>query len=110
MEFLIRIRRTAFLVLYSLFPSFSSSLSYREEDENIPTHYKSNTISFAIKNFPDFLHAPDGSMGSDGFLRIFVPCVFPLAAPYLLYRLKRTGFSGCRVTVTDGGLLVTASR
>jgi len=49
-------------------------------------------------------------MGTDGFLKIFFPGVFPLAAPFLLYRLKRTGFSGCRVTVTDGGLLVTASR
>jgi hypothetical protein len=52
----------------------------------------------------------DGSVCPDGLLKIFFPGVFPLAAPFLLYRLKRTGFSGCRVTVTDGGLLVTARR
>jgi hypothetical protein len=83
MEFLIRIRRTAFLVLCSLFPSASASLYNKEGD---------------------------GSRGTDGFLKKFFPGVFPLAAPFLLYRLKKTGFSGCRVTVTDGGLLVTASR
>lgn len=49
-------------------------------------------------------------MSPDGFLKIFFSDVFPLAAPFLLYRLKRTGFSGCKVTVTDGGLLVTARR
>lgn len=83
MEFLIRLRRTSFLVLCSLLPTDSAPLHYKEGD---------------------------GAMSPDGFLKVFFPDVFPFAAPFLLYRLKRTGFSGCRVTVTNGGLLVTARR
>jgi hypothetical protein len=110
MEFFMRLRRTAFLVLCSLFPSLFTSLYCSEEDGNTPNHCMNETISLAIKKFPGVLRTPAASVGPDGFLRIFFPCVFPLAAPFLLYRLKRTGFSGCRVTVTDGGLLVTARR
>lgn len=46
----------------------------------------------------------------DGTTGFIIRDVLPLAAPFILFRLKRTGFSGCRVIVKDGGLLVTASR
>jgi hypothetical protein len=38
------------------------------------------------------------------------PGALPVAAPFILYRLKRSGFSGCRVTVERGGLRVDARR
>jgi hypothetical protein len=110
MEFMIRFCRTAFLVLCSLLPSISTLLNYREGKKNTPTSDTHGTISTAATRFPEFLREPEGSVGTDGSLKILIPLVFPLAAPFLLYRLKRTGFSGCRVTVIDGGLLVTARR
>lgn len=36
--------------------------------------------------------------------------VHPLVAPLIMFRLKRRGFSNCRVVVTAGGLVVHADR
>jgi len=36
--------------------------------------------------------------------------VHPLVAPLIMFRLKRRGFSNCRVDVTGGGLVVYAVR
>jgi hypothetical protein len=43
-------------------------------------------------------------------LRLIIPGCFALAAPLLLFRLKRRGFSNSRAVMTDEGLLVAASR
>lgn len=61
------------------------------------------------KSLPN-LSDPGMPMGHDDSMRLFFPQAMAVAAPFLLFRLKRWGFSGCRVTVTDGGLLVTARR
>jgi len=50
------------------------------------------------------------AVGSDGKLALFFPdCAAP-AAPFLLFRLKREGYSDCRVISTGDGLLVDATR
>ncbi|MGB9082809.1 MAG: hypothetical protein WCD00_16050 [Desulfuromonadaceae bacterium] len=36
--------------------------------------------------------------------------VHPLVAPLIMFRLKRRGFSNCRVEVTESGLIVYADR
>ena len=36
--------------------------------------------------------------------------VHPLLAPLIMFRLKRRGYSNCRVEVTPGGLVVHAVR
>lgn len=36
--------------------------------------------------------------------------VHPLVAPLIMFRLKRRGFSNCRVEVTGSGLVVHADR
>lgn len=55
-----------------------------------------------------------GGMGrlldSGGELRILFPRCLAIAAPVLLFRLKREGFSGCSVRVWDRGLLVRGRR
>ncbi len=45
-----------------------------------------------------------------GELRLFFAEVRAIAAPCLLFRLKREGFSRCSVTVKKRGLLVEARR
>jgi hypothetical protein len=48
---------------------------------------------FSYKHFPQML-----------------PGVHPLIAPLIMFRLKRRGFSNCRVEVTGNGLVVHAVR
>jgi hypothetical protein len=41
---------------------------------------------------------------------LILPGVHPLVAPLIMFRLKRRGFSNCRVEVAGGGLVVYAVR
>lgn len=41
---------------------------------------------------------------------LMLPHAHPVAAPFILWRLKRTGYSNCRVVSKNGGLLVFADR
>lgn len=39
-----------------------------------------------------------------------LPGVHPLVAPLIMFRLKRRGYSNCRVEVAESGLIVHADR
>ncbi len=41
---------------------------------------------------------------------LILPGVHPLLAPLIMFRLKRRGFSNCRVEVAASGLIVYADR
>ncbi len=41
---------------------------------------------------------------------LIMPGVYPLVAPLIMFRLKRRGFSNCRVEVSGTGLIVSADR
>ena len=41
---------------------------------------------------------------------LILPGVYPLMAPLIMFRLKRRGFSNCRVEVSRNGLIVHAER
>ncbi|HIJ80698.1 MAG TPA: hypothetical protein HPP76_03200 [Desulfuromonadales bacterium] len=41
---------------------------------------------------------------------LILPGVHPLVAPLIMFRLKRRGYSNCRVDVTGRGLVVYADR
>ncbi|MFA7403339.1 MAG: hypothetical protein WC007_05060 [Pelobacteraceae bacterium] len=41
---------------------------------------------------------------------LILPGVHPLIAPLIMFRLKRRGFSNCRVDVSGSGLVVYANR
>ena len=41
---------------------------------------------------------------------LILPDVYPIAGPFILWRLKRMGFSNCRVVSKESGLLVFADR
>jgi hypothetical protein len=55
-----------------------------------------------------------GGMGrfldSKGELRLLLPNCLAIAAPVVLFRLKREGFSGCFVQASEHGLYVEARR
>ena len=52
----------------------------------------------------------DRHLNSEGELRLFFPDCLAVAAPLVLFRLKREGFSRCSVKVSDQGLLVRGRR
>jgi hypothetical protein len=45
-----------------------------------------------------------------GELHLFFPDCLAIAAPFVLFRLKREGFSGCYVRSADAGLYVQGRR
>jgi hypothetical protein len=49
-------------------------------------------------------------LDSRGELRLFFPDSLALAAPFLLFRLKREGFSRCLVQASHRGLYVQGRR
>lgn len=57
-----------------------------------------------------YLAELDRAVGNDGKLSLFFPGCTAVAAPFLLFRLKREGYSACRATATGDGLLVDARR
>ena len=52
----------------------------------------------------------DRLLDGKGELRLFFPGCLAIAAPLLLFRLKREGFSRCSVEASDQGLWVRGRR
>ena len=61
----------------------------------------------AIPSYPVLLEGADGSGGRGA---LFFPDCAAAAAPFVLFRLKREGYSGCRASAVREGLLVDALR
>ena len=87
------IRTTLRLILFSLAPLFANRLFPSDETTTLAAYFD-----------------PHNATAPSGPFQIHFPYASPVAAPFILFRLKRTGFSSCRITATDGGLLLTARR
>jgi len=105
-----RLHDTAAIITLSLAPrtvkTHCRSITCTALSENNQSANLTHVSRTGSAIFPD----PGCTAGADGTRSLFFPYGMPIAAPFILFRLKRSGFSGCRVTVTDGGLMVTASR
>lgn len=80
---------------------------------NAAPHYPSAPTGFtpvAPAAIPLILADPGRAVDERGELALFFAGCPSLAAPFLLFRLKRLGFSRCRVRVADGGLTLSARR
>jgi hypothetical protein len=60
--------------------------------------------------FAALLPALDRCLRPDGRLELLFEGVLAPAAPFLLYHLKRHGFSDCKAAVTPEGVRLTARR
>ena len=104
MRYDVRCSVTLRLIFLSLFPSLSRVRS----PEISVTGDQSRTMS------PELLYSSLRNSGrthvSLGRCRILVPGGCYPAAPFVLYRLKRWGFSGCRVSADYQGLHVEVRR
>jgi hypothetical protein len=57
-----------------------------------------------------FLGDLNRGVDRQGELKLLFSGCLPFAAPFLLFRLKRIGFSNCRVLMTGEGLLLRATK
>ncbi len=110
MQRLVSLRQTCRLILLSLFRAGPRRLVTNNILNNTQDHYIIYYTIIAEKKIPPHVHAPDYTGDPLDTVRLFFPGAHPLAAPFVLFRLKRTGFSSCRIIVKDGGLLLTATR
>jgi|GEM_PF-2225370 len=64
----------------------------------------------APADIPHILADPGRAVTDGGDIALFFPGCPALAAPFLLFRLKRLGFSRCRARILPEGLALTARR
>jgi hypothetical protein len=98
MESVERLWRTAQLVLFALLPPTGAGTTPPEE-------------AVVLRCGPREVRSGlQRHLNSTGELHLFFPDCLALAAPALLFRLKRQGFSRCSVQASDRGLVVRAMR
>ena len=110
MQCLTTLRETCRLILISLFPESAHSITSNKLNDDTCKHYITYYTVIAEKKIPPHLLDPDISGFPVETVRLFFPDTYALAAPFLLFRMKRRGFSSSRVTLENGGLLLTATR
>jgi hypothetical protein len=105
-----RLAKSMQLILITLFPPETNGNTQKENQETIKDSYKYNHITVFPNELHTFFSAINDTYGSKKVIAIFIPYVLPLTAPFLLFYLKRNGFSCCRAEVAHGGLIVHAAR
>ena len=98
-----RLSATVLLIKAALFPVKRSDICFSPPENDSTAHISPEEFSSALAEIHRLLR-PDGT------LELYFAGALPLAAPFLLYRLKSAGFSGCRAVVTRDGILLTARR
>ncbi len=95
-----RLAVTLSLIRFSLFPAVTPGSSLIP---HLPDSCR--TVS------PELLYSCFDCGGDGaGEFSLFVPEVFPLGAIFVLFRLKRWGFSGCCVSAGRDGLFIRGQR
>jgi len=94
------LHNTILIIIHSLFPAGVDASPCTHPAGPRPHIIPSRDIRTCI-----------GCLGhSNHSLNLLFPHARGIAAPFLLFRLKRLGFSNCRIVVTQDGLSVTADR
>ena len=99
MSFFSRLVTTLRLIRYSLFPVTTFDVS--------PLPHPPDSLIVSPRALYACFGDPEWSARE---FSILVPGVFPLGAVFILFRLKRWGFSGCRVSVGRDGLSIRGRR
>jgi hypothetical protein len=104
--FVVRIYRTAQLMLSALLPPVAAKTATLKATASVRRE-----VEGARCCAPGQIRGGrDRHLNSEGELRLFFPDCLAVAAPLVLFRLKREGFSRCSVKVSDQGLLVRGRR
>ena len=105
-----RLSKSMQLVLITLFPPKTYGKKQKKQPAPIKKCYSYNHITVFPNDLHTFFSDNENTYDSKKAIAIFIPHVLPLTAPFLLFYLKRNGFSGCRAEVANGGLIVYAAR
>ena len=105
--FLASVFTTAQVILFALLPPSNAG-----EEPSLPTSGPSaDTGAGALRCAPRRIRGGmNRLLDGRGELRLFFPQCLAIAAPALLFRLKREGFSVCSVEASEQGLLVRGRR
>jgi hypothetical protein len=109
MNMLRKLHVTALIMLYALFPPRNNNGGLSEtavDDSPSPP----GCMSVPAGHIPYYLADLNRTVNPRGEIHLFFPGCLPLAAPCLLFRLKREGYSRCRAIVSEGGLQLHAAR
>jgi len=98
-----RLYATIRLIRYALFPCKDIELKRISPEPAGITRIAAYDFVAALSDFSVLLR-PDNK------LELLFESVLPPAAPFLLYRLKSSGFSSCRAIASAEGILLTAMR
>ena len=102
MPVLTRCRITVLVIRGALVPTRAGSA--------IPAPPVSGCLTVSPESILSCLADLGRSVDPGGRLALFFPGCLAFAAPAVLFRLKREGYSNCRATATAEGLLVEATR
>jgi hypothetical protein len=102
----IRLSTTLLVIVKSLCPAGRRAPLAGSASSQVPPGY----TPVPPEAIPLYLAGLNSAVRSDGNLALFFPGCAAVAAPFLLFRLKREGYSGCRAIATKDGLLVDARR
>jgi hypothetical protein len=101
-----RIFRTAQLALFALLPPKAAGSAAAKSVAATPPE-----VDGALRCAPRQIRGGMGRLlDGQGELRLFFPECLGIAAPVLLFRLKREGFSRCVVEATNRGLFLRGRR
>lgn len=103
MEYGNKLRVTFQLIKGSLFPLKRAPFPFSPQNNGEST-------AVAPEDFAAVLAEPDRLLRPNGTLELHFNGALSPAAPFLLFRLKRTGFSNCRAVITPQGIVLTARR
>jgi hypothetical protein len=98
-----KLRATWLLIKASLFPVKRDVVCFSIPEVGSAAHISPEEFSAALADIKSLLHP-------DGILELHFDGALALAAPFLLYRLKSAGYSGCRAAVTPKGIVLTGRR
>ncbi|HXC93044.1 MAG TPA: hypothetical protein VN652_03485 [Geobacteraceae bacterium] len=98
-----RLYATILLIRCALFPPKDTELKRICQEAVGVTRITTEEYASALSGFSKLLRP-------DNRLELFFEGALSPAAPFLLYRLKSSGFSGCRATASSGGIFLTATR
>ena len=104
MRYHARLSVTLRLILFSLFPDFTP-----DQPPVIPV-ISDSFCAVSPEVLLNCLRNSDIVTSLAEARTIVVPGAFFLAAPFILFRLKRWGFSGCRVCAEHKGLCLEVRR
>ncbi|HET6419371.1 MAG TPA: hypothetical protein VFG19_04390 [Geobacteraceae bacterium] len=107
------IRRFYFSMLIAIFwafPALRSSRIWKCRAKTPEYSCPAGYIPVLPEDFHNYIHDLGCPEDVKNTISIFIPFLLPIAAPFILGHLKKTGFSGCRVEVAERGLAVKAAR